>query len=483
MLGAALANVKNGATDSAITGGYDTGQDFNFGNTKIDTSSLNGKGSSTVDTTGIPQVGYNNAVAGLISKDSVNQVATDPNQLAQAQLTGMLFQGSKYLQDARNRGMRMANSRGLLNSSIAAGLAEEAAIAAAAPIAQADAKTYADNARQNALEVNKTLETNAQLGTQTAWQNADGTLKAGMFNAGNDLSAKQFNATQQQDFDKFGVKLQVDANTQEKAWDVSGMQAKYAAAVQGGRDVYSTTTDMMKLFSAQNFELNKAAAQTMLDVLRDNNSAEAQKSRDAILDTYSKENQKLADQGAMERTVFTGNLNFDSALLDNKLKGLNLASDVVKSIMHDYNTSVDAIATMGDLPANVRSQAIADKGQSLVDQVTFMDGLFQEFGVDGIGSLVMDTSNMSIGDASTTQQPKTTSQGMIPTAQAGALPTTTTPTAQSSTAQTGMLSLAGKTTNEVVSLFESSTPEQQKALLESSIVKAALEKAGYQKLA
>lgn len=483
LLGAALANVKNGATDPAITGGYDTGQNTNL-TAQIDTSALNGKGSSTVDVNGIPQVNYGNAVAGLISKDSVSQVSTDPNQLAQNRLTGMLFQGGKYLQDARNRGMRVANSRGLLNSSIAAGLAEEAAIAAAAPIAQVDAQTYAENARQNALEVNKTLETNAQLGTQTAWQNADGSLKAGMFNAGNDLSARQFNATQQQDFDKFGVKLQVDAKTQEAAWDVSGMQAKYASAIQAGRDKYSAVTDMTKLFSAQNFELNKASAQTMFDMLRDDNSAEAQKARDAILDKYAKENQSLADKGAMDRTVFTGNLNFDTALLDNKLKGLNLASDVVKSIMHDYNVSVDAIATMGDLPANVRSQAIADKGQNLVEQVTFMDGLFQEFGVNGVGSLVMDTSNMSLGNNTlTVQQPQPTPQGMIPAAQAGSLPVTPTVKSSEVPTGTGMLSLAGKTPNQVVTLFETSTPEQQSALLTSPIVLAALQKAGYVKSA
>ena len=55
------------------------------------------------------------------------------------QLTGLLASDSPYLALARNAGMRTAGRRGLVNSSIAAGSAEAAAIAAAAPIASQDA--------------------------------------------------------------------------------------------------------------------------------------------------------------------------------------------------------------------------------------------------------------------------------------------------------------------------------------------------------
>ena len=55
------------------------------------------------------------------------------------QLAGLLSSNSPYMKAAREAGLRQANSRGLLNSSIAAGNAEAAAIAAAAPIAGQDA--------------------------------------------------------------------------------------------------------------------------------------------------------------------------------------------------------------------------------------------------------------------------------------------------------------------------------------------------------
>ncbi len=59
------------------------------------------------------------------------------------QLTGLLSQNSDYMKRAETKGLQVANSRGLLNSSIAAGTSQAAAIDAAAPIAQADASTNA----------------------------------------------------------------------------------------------------------------------------------------------------------------------------------------------------------------------------------------------------------------------------------------------------------------------------------------------------
>jgi hypothetical protein len=62
------------------------------------------------------------------------------------QLTGLLADNSLYMQAARKGGIRTAARRGLLNSTIAAGAGEAAAIAAAAPIAsQQAAQIHAAN--------------------------------------------------------------------------------------------------------------------------------------------------------------------------------------------------------------------------------------------------------------------------------------------------------------------------------------------------
>lgn len=59
---------------------------------------------------------------------------------AVTKLNGLLASDSTYMQTARAAGTRTASRRGLLNSSIAAGAAESAAIAAGAPLASQDAQ-------------------------------------------------------------------------------------------------------------------------------------------------------------------------------------------------------------------------------------------------------------------------------------------------------------------------------------------------------
>lgn len=72
----------------------------------------------------------------------VQQNVYDPNRLTpatnmvQGNLEAMLNPNSSYITNARQRGMEVAATRGGINSSIAAGAAERAAIDAAAPLAQ-----------------------------------------------------------------------------------------------------------------------------------------------------------------------------------------------------------------------------------------------------------------------------------------------------------------------------------------------------------
>lgn len=58
-------------------------------------------------------------------------------------VTGLLSDGNPYIEQAKSQGVDYANSRGLQNSSIAAGASEKAAYDAAVPIATADANITA----------------------------------------------------------------------------------------------------------------------------------------------------------------------------------------------------------------------------------------------------------------------------------------------------------------------------------------------------
>lgn len=106
------------------------------------------------------------------------------DQTVQGQLTDLIDKNSPYMQQAQRRALQGMNDRGLLNSSIAVGAGQDAAIQAALPIAATDAGTFnqamtntvnAQNAAKNfeAGAKNTASLQNAQLGTQTSLANAE----------------------------------------------------------------------------------------------------------------------------------------------------------------------------------------------------------------------------------------------------------------------------------------------------------------------
>jgi len=90
------------------------------------------------------------------------------------QLNDLLHADSKYMQSAKANAMVQANSRGLINSSMAVGAGQKAAIDSALPIAQQDATINA-NAGQLAQQGNQDINLtgyNSLLGSAQAKENA-----------------------------------------------------------------------------------------------------------------------------------------------------------------------------------------------------------------------------------------------------------------------------------------------------------------------
>lgn len=82
-------------------------------------------------------------------------------ETVEGRLTGLLDDNSRYIQQARDNAAQQANRRGLINSSIAAGAGQKAAIESALPIAQQDAQTFHSQGRAN-QDVTNTFRTNEQ---------------------------------------------------------------------------------------------------------------------------------------------------------------------------------------------------------------------------------------------------------------------------------------------------------------------------------
>jgi hypothetical protein len=90
----------------------------------------------------------------------------DPNELSSNQMNDILDENGAYVQRARAAGLAQANSRGLLNSSMAAGAAHGAAIDAAMPMAQQQAGAYTNVGDRNMAAENDYLL------AQGGWNNA-----------------------------------------------------------------------------------------------------------------------------------------------------------------------------------------------------------------------------------------------------------------------------------------------------------------------
>ncbi len=118
-----------------------------------------------------------------------------PDMLVASQIKDIIASGSPLMQQAETNAKLMMQRRGLLNSSMAVGAAQDAVIGQAMPIAQSDAATYAKAGFSTTDAINKQRSdfassqnaaniTNAQLSTATSQFNA------GQVNASFQLAAQ-----------------------------------------------------------------------------------------------------------------------------------------------------------------------------------------------------------------------------------------------------------------------------------------------------
>lgn len=125
-----------------------------------------------------------------------------PEMTVEGRLGGLLSQNNAYIQRARTEGEQFANRRGLLNSSMAAGAAEGAAIDRALPIAQQDASAFL---KQHFLNLGYSNEAAKHL--------ADSSITRENLAAGFEQDTNVFNATQQFEADKLNQAAENQANT------------------------------------------------------------------------------------------------------------------------------------------------------------------------------------------------------------------------------------------------------------------------------
>lgn len=151
------------------------------------------------------------------------------------QLSTILNSGSPLMQQAQSQAMDTANSRGLLNSSMAAGAGESAMIDKALPIASQDASTYNSNAATN-----------------TATQNQDKQFNAAATNASNQATANAANQS--------GLSAQT-AEQDTALQTLKGTQATNLANIEANyKDLMQTSASAASLFNATSQNINSILA-------------------------------------------------------------------------------------------------------------------------------------------------------------------------------------------------------------------------------
>lgn len=173
---------------------YSQGVNYNGGN-----SSGSSSGSTTTGRGlfgNLPQGMYN---AGGSGGSNAYVRDAQPNELVSHNLNGLLDQNGQYMQLARQSGMDMAGERGLLNSSIAAGNSQRAAIQSAMPIAQGDAAAYIGAAGQNqdALNQNELTAMNNATSLGTARIGANASMYGDDLGLMNQREGRAFSGEQQ----------------------------------------------------------------------------------------------------------------------------------------------------------------------------------------------------------------------------------------------------------------------------------------------
>jgi hypothetical protein len=299
-----------------------------------------GYSASTYDPEGYTAKTYTadnyDAVTGEAASYNADTREVKDNATVRGQLMQLLDDNGKYMRNARTRSNEAANSRGLLNSSMAIGAGERAAIESAMPIATQDANTYDTRARTNMDAVNTERRFNAGNEQQMGLANMNAQNTSRQFNTNANNQAGQFNANAQNRAGEF------TANAQNRAGEFNASAENQAGEFGANADNRASE------FNAQ----------------QENNMVQRQWE------------QKTAEKH--DATMANLNAELESGIIDQKtfanLRGQFL--DSVSNITNEANINISEIQT-GAFPADAKAKMI-DQQMDLRDaDMVAMEKLYQ----------------------------------------------------------------------------------------------------------
>ena len=299
---------------------------------------------ATIDKTGTavnvndPRISSATNVNAIVDGTHAQNIAVAPDSLVSNRLMGLLGANNPYLQQARNSATVQSARRGLLNSGAAAGFAQDAAIKAALPIAQADAQTLYDAQKTNATSANTLLNTGIQL--KSGAQTTDATNYTGIAKSNADENAKintqnaQF--IQDANFNNAGFN-----NTQSNSYE----NALHTAAIKDVSNKIETGT------TNANNNLSRATDNAKLTINENQYAAtlglEANKFNALQLDEFKKLNVTIANAQSEFNASYARQVETAAALAKN-----SVWQDVIKNTYDSLKTDAGAANTLNNLFAS-----------------------------------------------------------------------------------------------------------------------------------
>ena len=159
---------------------------------------------------------------------SAHQREVQDNELVSEHMNSLLASDSKFIQDARRQGLEQSNALGGLGGTVGIGAAQQSAMRAALPIAEADAQAYRTAATENLQALNDFSKLNHTRATQLEMTNINAatSIATTKISASVQWAAAQLTSATQRDIAK------LDAETKLRVTEMSGAIQERMAGIQ-----------------------------------------------------------------------------------------------------------------------------------------------------------------------------------------------------------------------------------------------------------
>ena len=305
---------------------------------------------------------------------------TTPDQTVEGRVNSLTDPNNPLVSQARARAAQTANSRGLLNSSLAATAGESAAYDVAMPIAQADAAQASKVAGYNADTANQFKVKDQDTATQVGLANMGATNQTSQYNTG---QANQFLSQNiQQGFDLTKMDVAAANTLRQMTAEQQNNLAKMAATQGYNLETMSAAqiNDLAKMSAGQGFDLAKMDRQAALTISQMSAQQQNDMAQLAVKQGYNLSTidatqaadlAKLAvqieaqDRQAEDKFGYDKQLveiqrasNREIAGIEAQYKNLTQASASAASIMNNLSTNVAKIMENTALDAAAKQKAI-----------------------------------------------------------------------------------------------------------------------------